>query len=54
MTSFDKALKQILDDFPGWEAQDSSVIVCPCGHQIELDGTCPNGHASPLLELGFI
>lgn len=29
-------------------------LECPCGHIIELDGECPNGHKSPLREMGMI
>lgn len=38
----------------GWEVQSSSIVICPCGHRIEWDGTCPEGHESPLRELGYI
>ena len=30
------------------------TLVCPCGIEIEQDGTCPNGHVSPLREQGLI
>lgn len=30
------------------------TLICPCGHEIEQDGQCPNGHESPLLTLGLI
>lgn len=26
----------------------NGVLVCPCGHKVEDDGECPNGHESPL------
>lgn len=26
-------------------------VVCPCGDEIELDGECPAGHVSPLLDI---
>ncbi len=33
----------------GWEAGDlEDTLICPCGHEIELDGECPEGHRSPL------
>lgn len=40
------------DDMP-WEVHDEAMapdflLVCPCGNTIEQDGTCPNGHESPL------
>lgn len=28
----------------------NGVLVCPCGHKVEDDGECPNGHESPLLQ----
>lgn len=43
----------------GWE-RDADVygldfnLVCPCGHTIEQDGVCPNGHVSPLRTAGLI
>lgn len=36
-----------------WDVDDGS-LVCPDGHVIELDGECPDGLVSPLLELGLI
>lgn len=39
---------------PDWDAEDDTTLVCPCGHVIELDGRCPNGHVSPLRENGLI
>jgi len=29
-------------------------FICPCGDEIELDGSCPEGHVSPLVEMGLI
>lgn len=31
-----------------------SCLICPCGITIEQDGRCPNGHLSPLRQLGLI
>ena len=39
--------------FDEWEG-DMDVLVCPCGYTIELDGMCPQGHVSPLIEMGMI
>ncbi len=34
----------------GWEAGDlGDTVICPDGHEIEFDGTCPDGHRSPVL-----
>ena len=30
------------------------TFICPCGTEIELDGECPDGHVSPMRELGMI
>lgn len=39
----------------GWDQSgDGMVLICPCGHRIETDGECPNGHVSPLREMGLI
>ena len=32
----------------------NDLLICPCGHTIEQDGVCPNGHESPLMTLGLI
>lgn len=32
----------------GWEVQDESSLVCPCGYVIEMDGQCPDGCRSPV------
>lgn len=44
---------EILPD--GWSNDPhTGGLVCPCGSVIELDGTCPEGHVSPVREQGFI
>lgn len=37
-----------------WEQNHLGDLICPCGHTIELDGKCPNGHVSPIREQGLI
>lgn len=37
-----------------WDVGPAGTIMCPCGHRIEDDGKCPNGHRSPLLQEGLI
>jgi hypothetical protein len=37
----------------GW-TDDDGILVCPHGHPIELDGECPQGCVSPLLEMGLV
>jgi hypothetical protein len=32
----------------------SSILICPHGHRVEQDGTCPDGCVSPLREHGLI
>ncbi len=50
--SYEEILEEILPD--DWEMVDSSVIICPCGYEIELDGQCPDGCVSPLRTMGMI
>lgn len=38
----------------GWESNRMGDFRCPCGHNVEKDGRCPNGHESPLLQTGMI
>lgn len=43
----------------GWSLDDEAMgldacLVCPCGTVIEQDGTCPEGHVSPLRSMGLI
>lgn len=38
-----------------WEAGYlGDMLICPCGCEVELDGSCPEGHISPLREEGMI
>lgn len=48
--------KTLLDTrrFNAWTVQDDVTLVCPDGHAIEWDGTCPDGLVSPLVEMGVI
>lgn len=39
---------------PGWTVEDDSILICPCGHRIEWDGACPEGHVSPIRQAGMI
>lgn len=40
---------------PGWEISIyGDSFVCPCGDEIELDGECPEGCISPMLQMGMI
>lgn len=47
-------LKEIGAEDEGWLVENESVLLCPCGHRVELDGTCPEGCVSPLREVGLI
>jgi hypothetical protein len=39
----------------GWKVgQFGDSLICPDGLEIEPDGECPNGHASPLREMGLL
>ena len=37
----------------GWES-DGDILTCPCGHIVEMDGECPEGHTSPFVKHGLI
>lgn len=38
----------IQENCPGWSVDPVGVLICPCGHRVEDDGECPNGHKSPI------
>lgn len=39
----------------GWDqSADGMVLICPHGHRIEQDGSCPDGCESPLKGAGLI
>jgi len=38
----------------GWEVVSDCVLTSPNGHNIEYDGTSPDGEVSPLIEMGII
>ena len=48
-------LQQILDrnGYSEW-IDDNDLLICPHGNVIELDGSCPDGCKSPLIEMGMI
>ena len=48
---FEDQLAELIEP-AGWEVQDSSVILCPDGNPVELDGECPDGHVSPATSQG--
>jgi len=31
-----------------WTTDGMGVLICPCGHRVEDDGRCPDGHESPI------
>lgn len=39
---------------PEWGTDGLGTLICPCGNRVEDDGKCPNGHISPLREMGLI
>lgn len=47
-----QALKSLGAD--EWEVTDDGMLVCPCGREVEDDGSCYNGHTSPLRDAGLI
>lgn len=55
--SLPEALDRLLPD--GWTHDAaryglSFSLTCPHGHQVEQDGTCPEGCTSPLRQAGLI
>lgn len=48
----DEILQQIGAD--DWRVSHDGLLVCPCGHRVEHDGSCPDGHESPLRRAGLI
>jgi hypothetical protein len=48
-------LRDLIDLPEGWEWNIyGDTHVCPDGYEIRVDGTCPDGHVSPLLDMGLI
>lgn len=37
-----------------WRVDSRGNLRCPCERIVEDDGSCPNGHTSPLREAGMI
>ena len=37
-----------------WMTDGMEGLICPCGHDVEQDGMCPDGCVSPLLTMGLI
>jgi hypothetical protein len=35
----------------GWTIEDEDEIICPHGYHIVLNGICPEGCESPIMEL---
>ena len=54
-TTHTEAKREIIADIgPDWTVSHDGQLVCPCGHPVEDDGECPNGHVSPLRVAGLI
>lgn len=51
-------IEEILEAaYPDWSTDGYGIdacLICPCGITIEQDGRCPNGHVSPLRQMGLI
>lgn len=52
MTMLENSLRELGAD--DWEVSHDGMLVCPCGHRVEHDGSCPDGHESPLRKAGVI
>jgi hypothetical protein len=47
--------RRVISDLDSdWTVGADGVLVCPCGHRVEDDGQCPDGHESPLRGAGMI
>lgn len=47
-------LKRKLVEGTDWTTDGMGTLLCPCGHRVEDDGRCPNGHESIMLQKGLI
>lgn len=54
MDDMEEILRIIGADKEGWTTDGLGVLICPCGHRVEPDGECPEGHVSPLIVHGLI
>jgi len=53
--NYDQQKRDFVESFgDGWAVSNTGIIVCPCEHNIEDDGKCPNGHVSPMRQAGLI
>jgi len=39
---------------PDWSTDGMGTLICPHGHRVEDDGTCPEGCESPMRGAGII
>lgn len=44
----------VTSGYEEWTVINESVLRCPHGHRIEMDGDCPEGCKSPLKQEGLI
>jgi hypothetical protein len=51
--SYTEMAAEILDG-TGWDVEDDTCLICPCGNTIEYDGRCPECGPSPFITLGMI
>ena len=50
-----RELLEALLEGTDWEVGDyGDTLICPCGNDIEMDGSCPDGCVSPLKAGGLI
>lgn len=54
--SYTELKRQVIEDRvdEDWLVERDGMLVCPCGHRVEDDGECPEGHVSPLRRMGLI
>lgn len=53
---YEEMARKILREngYDDWFVVNEAVLTCPHGHDIEYDGTCPEGCVSPIREMGLI
>lgn len=48
------SMKQQFLEGTDWTTDGLGTLICPHGHRVEDDGSCPEGCESPMLSAGII
>ena len=46
--------EKLAEMYDGWSVSADQMSLCPCGRLVEDDGSCPDGHESPMRQEGMI